>query len=302
VPAPDSAQKQKAEALRAMHSAAAPLLLVNVWDVASACIIEQAGFPAIATTSAGVAFAHGFPDGQKIHPDRMMAAIAQIAHAVRVPVTADAEAGYGETPERAAQTARNVIFGGAVGMNLEDATGDKDRPLADLPLQLERIHAVRETSQKLDIAFVLNARTDVYLLQVGESGKRYDETLRRLQAYRDAGADCVFAPGLLDAQTIGRLVKDLNCPVNILAVPGAPSVAELASLGVKRISLGSGPMRSSLGHLRRLAEEVKSAGTYRLLEGAPSHAEMNARMSANTANSKTSEQTINRKRMSEKPK
>jgi 2-methylisocitrate lyase-like PEP mutase family enzyme len=285
VPAPDSErisseQRRKAETLRALHSAAEPLLLVNVWDIASARITEEAGFSAIATSSAGIAFARGFPDGQKIHPDLMMAAIAQIAQAVNVPVTADVEAGYGEAPERAARTARNVIFGGAVGMNLEDATGDTKRPLADLSLQVERILAVRETAQRHDIALVLNARTDVYLLQVGESGKRYDETLGRLRAYRDAGADCVFAPGLLDAPTIGRLVKDLNCPVNILAVPGAPSVAELAALGVKRISLGSGPMRSSLGHLRRLAEEVKTAGTYQLLEGAPSHAEMNTLMTA----------------------
>lgn len=287
VPAPNSVQKRKAETLRALHSAAAPLLLVNVWDVASARIIEETGFPAIATSSAGIAFAQGFPDGQKIHPDRMMAAIAQIAQAVHVPVTADVEAGYGETPERAARTARNVIFGGAVGMNLEDATGEKDRPLADLSLQVERINAVRETAQKYEIALVLNARTDVYLLQVGESGKRYGETLRRLQAFREAGADCVFAPGLLDAATIGRLVKDLNCPVNILAVPGAPPVAELASLGVKRISLGSGPMRSSLGHLRRLADEVKSSGTYELLQGAPSHAEMNALMVTKTLNGTT---------------
>ena len=285
MPAPDSEQisseqKRKAETLRALHAAAEPLVLVNVWDIASARMIEKAGFPAIATSSAGIAFAQGFPDGQKIHPDRMMAAIAQIAHAVNVPVTADVEAGYGEAPERAARTARHVIFGGAVGMNLEDATGEPKCPLADHSLQVERILAVCETAQKYDIALVLNARTDVYLLQVGESGKRYDETLRRLRAYRDAGADCLFVPGLRDAQTIGRLVKELNCPVNILAVPGAPPVAELAALGVKRISLGSGPMRSSLGHLRRLAEEVKNAGTYDLLQGAPSYPEMNALMAA----------------------
>jgi len=281
MPAPDSEQKRKAEALRALHSAGNPLLLVNVWDIASARIIESAGFPAIATTSAGIAFARGFPDGQKIHPDQMMSAIAQIAQSVNVAVTADVEAGYGDTPKRAARTVRDVILGGAVGMNFEDATGDPEHPLADLSLQLERIRAIRETAEKLDVALVLNARTDVYLLQVGESGKRYDETLRRLSAYRDAGADCVFAPGLRDTPTIRRLVKDLNCPVNILAVPGGPSVGELATLGVKRISLGSGPMRSSLGLLRRLAAEVRTAGTYSNMDGAPSHAEMNQLMRSN---------------------
>lgn len=281
MPAPDLEQKRKADALRALHHAAKPLLLVNVWDIASARIIEQAGFPAVATTSAGIAFSEGHPDGQHIHADRMFARIAQIAGGVKVPVTADVEAGYGEDPEAAAHTARNVIMGGAVGMNLEDATGDPERPLADLSLQVERIGAIREAAGKLDVALVLNARTDVYLLQVGEAGTRYDETLRRLQAFRDAGADCVFAPGLRDAPTIGRLVTDLNCPVNILAGAGSPSVAELAALGVKRISLGSGPMRAALGLLRRLAEEVRINGTYSTLEGAPSHAEMNELMKAN---------------------
>lgn len=281
MPAPNAEQRRKAEALRQLHFGAEPLVLVNVWDIASARVIEQAGFPAIATTSAGIAFAHGFPDGQKIHPDMMMAAIAQIANAVHVPVTADVEAGYGDTPESASHTARNVIFGGAVGMNFEDATGDPERPLADLSLQLERIRAIRETTENHDVTLVLNARTDVYLLQVGEARRRYDQTLNRLSAFRDAGADCVFAPGLRDAPTIGRLVKDVNCPLNILASPGGPSAGELTALGVKRISLGSGPMRSSLGLLRRLAEEVKTAGTYTNMSGAPSHAEMNELMKGN---------------------
>jgi 2-methylisocitrate lyase-like PEP mutase family enzyme len=281
LPAPDLEQKKKAEAFRAMHHGPDPLLLVNVWDVASARIVEEAGFPAIATTSAGIAFARGFPDGEKIHPDRMFAAIAQIAGAVKVPVTGDVEAGYGDSPERAFRTARNIIFGGAVGMNFEDATGDSEHPLADLSLQLERIRSIREAAAQYDLALVLNARTDVYLLQVGDPAKRYDETVRRLSAFRDAGADCVFAPGIRDLETIRRLVVDLNCPVNILAGPGSPSVSELAALGVKRISLGSSPMRAALGLLRRLANELKSAGTYAAMDGAPSHAEINALMNSN---------------------
>ena len=279
--APDLEQKKKAEAFRAMHHGPDPLLLVNVWDIASARIVEEAGFPAIATSSAGIAFARGYPDGQKIPADQMFAKIAQIADAVRVPVTADVEAGYGEGPERASRTARNVIFGGAVGMNFEDATGDPERPLADLSLQVERIRSIGEAASKLDVPLVLNARTDVYLLQVGDPAKRYEEAVRRLSAYRDAGADCVFLPGIRDAETIGRVVADLRCPVNILAVPGSPSVAELTALGVQRISLGSGPMRATLGLLRRLAEEVRRSGTYKAMEGAPSHAEMNAMMNSN---------------------
>lgn len=281
MPKPDAEQKRKAEVLLALHSGRDPLVLVNVWDVASARIIEQAGYPAIATTSAGIAFARGFPDGQKIHPHQMMSEVAQIAGAVSVPVTADVEAGYGTTPESAARTASAVISSGAVGMNFEDATGDPEHPLADLSLQLERIRAIRETAKKHDVALVLNARTEVHLLQIGDAAKRYDETLRRLSAYRDAGGDCVFAPGLRDASTIERLVRDVGCPVNILAVPNGPSVSELSALGVKRISLGSGPMRSSLGLLRRLAEEVKTKGTFTNMDGAPSHAEMNELMKSN---------------------
>ena len=272
---PDPEQKKKAETFRAMHTGAGAVLLPNVWDVASARIIEEAGFQAIATTSAGIAFAQGFPDGQKIPADQMITAVAHITSAVRVPVTADVEAGYGQRPEDAARTARNVIDAGAVGMNFEDATGDSDHPLTELTLQLERIRAIRETANELRVPIVLNARTDVYLLRIGDPSRRYDEAVRRLSAFRDAGADCVFVPGVRDADTIGRFVTDLKCPVNILGVPGSPPVPELVKLGVKRISLGSGPMRSSLGFLRKLAEEVKTSGTYKLMEGAPSHAEMN---------------------------
>jgi 2-methylisocitrate lyase-like PEP mutase family enzyme len=273
-------QSKKAEALRALHSAKPVLLLANVWDVASARIIEESRFPALATSSAGVAFSQGYPDGEKIPPRRMIAVIARIAAAVGVPLTADVEAGYGSKPEDAARTAGEVIEAGAVGMNLEDATGDAAQPLADLSVQLEKIRAVRQASEKAGVPLVLNARTDVYLLEVGEPSKRYDETLRRLAAFRDAGADCVFVPGLSDPPTIGRLVADLKCPVNILAVPGSPSVGELAMLGVKRISLGSGPMRATLGFLRRLATELQTQGTYTNLGGAPPYAEMNALMTA----------------------
>src|SRR5580704_12140917 len=256
---------QKANALRALHHTGRALLLPNVWDVASARIIEEAGFPAIATTSAGIAFSLGYPDGQKISRSEMLTQVARIARAVKVPVSADVEAGYGDRPEDAAQTAREVIEAGAVGMNFEDGTDDPQRPLTDLPLQLERIHAIREAAAKAGVPVVLNARTDVFLSQVGPPETRYDHTLQRLRAYRDAGADCVFAPGVRDSETIARLVKDLQCPLNILAGPGSPSVGELQRLGVARISLGSAPMRATLGLLRRMSEELKAAGTYHAL-------------------------------------
>jgi len=269
-------EKQKAQALafRAMHHAPKVLLLPNVWDVASARIIEEAGFGALATTSAGIAFTLGYPDGQKISREEMLARVARIVGAVKVPVTADVEAGYGSRPQDAAETARGVIEAGAVGMNLEDGT-DQPAQLVELSLQLEKIRAVREVAMKSGVLLVLNARTDVYLEQIGAPETRYGETVRRLLAYRDAGADCVFAPGLRDPETISRLVRDVQCPLNILAGPGFPSVPELEKLGVARVSLGSAPMRATLGLVRRMAEELKSTGTYGTLEGAPAHADVN---------------------------
>jgi 2-methylisocitrate lyase-like PEP mutase family enzyme len=276
-----SEQKNKADLFRTLHSGTEVLLLPNAWDMASARIVEECGFPAIATTSAGIAFSLGYPDGEKIPKEEMFAVVGRIARGVNVPVTADVEAAYGNRPEDAAETARAVIDAGAVGMNLEDATGDSSHPLVELTLQLEKIRAMRQEAARMNVPIVLNARTDVYLLQVGNPAKRYDEALRRLSAFRDAGADCVFVPGLRDAATIGRLVADLQCALNILGGPGSPPVPELHELGVARVSLGSGPMRASLGLLRRLAEEVKSAGTYSAMDGAPSHAEINALMNSN---------------------
>ena len=271
-------QKAAAEAFRAMHRGQRILLLPNAWDVASARIFEEAGFGAVATTSAGIAFALGYPDGQHISRDEMLEAVSRIAAALTIPVTADMEAGYGDRPEDAAQTAVAVIESGAVGMNLEDASADADHPLVDLPLQLEKIAAVQQAARTAGVSIVLNARTDVYLVQFGPAEKRYDQALRRLAAFRDAGADCVFLPGLRDAAIISRMVKDLDFPLNILAGPGSPSIPELQQLSVARVSLGSSPMRATLGLLGRMADELKTTGTYRSLENAPSHDDVNRLM------------------------
>ena len=202
----------------------------------------------------------------------MLPSVARIAQAVKVPVTADVEAGYGDRPEDAAQTAREVIEAGAVGMNLEDGTERPEHPLVDLSLQLEKIQAIREAASQAGVPIVLNARTDVYLSQVGGPETRYDHTLRRLPAFRDAGADCVFPPGVRDAETIARMVADLQCPLNILAGPGSPSVAELRKTRRGTRQPGLGP---HAGHPRpaaqRIAEELKTTGTYHALEDAPPH-------------------------------
>jgi len=266
-------QVAKANLFRDLHRGPKILVLPNAWDVASARILENAGVAAIATTSAGVAFTLGYPDGQKISREEMLGVVARIAAEVKIPVSADIEAGYGSRPEDAALTARDVIEAGAVGLNLEDRTGD--RQLVDLSLQLEKIAAVRESSRKMGVPLVLNARTDVYLLEVGQPEARFDEAVKRLTAFRDAGADCLFAPGIRDLEVISRLVRELEFPVNILAGPGSPSIPELEKIGVARVSLGSSTMRATLGLLQRIAEELQTTGTYDELEGAPSHGEVN---------------------------
>jgi 2-methylisocitrate lyase-like PEP mutase family enzyme len=265
---------EKAIAFRQLHRLGV-LVLPNAWDVASARIFEEAGFPAIATTSAGIAFSLGYPDGQQISREEMIARIGRIVRAVKVPVTADVEWGYGSTPEEVVRTTRELIDAGAVGMNLEDTTGDANQPLLKLEDAVMKIKAVKETAAQTRAPLDINARTDIYLLTGGDPEADYEEAVRRLLAYRDAGADCVFAPGLKDAETIGRLVKAVQCPLNILAVPGTPPIEELQRLGVARVSIGSGFMRATLTALRSMAGELKNSGTYSALETAIPYSEVN---------------------------
>lgn len=267
-------QKSLAESFRRLHHGPNILVLANCWDVASARVLEAEGAPAIATSSAGVAYTLGYPDGQRISRDEMLAVVARVAKAVKVPVTADVESGYGPRPEDAARTAQAVIAAGAVGMNLEDSTEESDTALIEVSLAVEKIRAVREAGSRAGVPLVINARTDVYLNQVGAPDSRYDHALRRAAAFRDAGADCIFLPGVREPELITRFVKDLKFPINILAGPGFPIIADLQRLGVARVSLGSKPMLAGLGLLRRLVNELRQKGTYTSLEGAVTYAEM----------------------------
>ena len=273
------ALRRKADELRVLHRSGSPLVLVNVWDVATARIVEKAGAAAIATTSAGIAFASGFPDGQQISRDRMLEAVARISASVGLPVTADVEAAYGDAPEDVRRTVDGVLDAGAVGLNLEDGTGRPEAPLLDIAPQVEKIRAAVAQGRERGVALVLNARTDVFLARVGPESGRLEETLRRGAAYRDAGADCVFVPGVTDPKTIRALVERLACPVNVLAAAGSPSISELARLGVSRVSLGSGPMRAAVTLVQRVAHEAMTTGTFSALEGAMTHSELNALMS-----------------------
>ena len=249
-------QAEKAEGLRKLHKGPRILILANAWDVISARMVEDAGFPAVASTSAGVAAVLGYPDGQRIPMGLMLEFVGRMARALGVPLTADMEAGYATTPAEMAEMAREVVAAGIVGLNLEDVTGDDESSQVEIGLQAENIAAVREASASEGVSLVINARTDVYLMPIGPAETRFERTVERLRAYRKAGADCVFAPGIRDAETIGRLVRAVDAPLNILLQPGGPSVSELEKLGVARASIGSGTMRAGLGTARRFLKAL----------------------------------------------
>jgi len=266
----------KVETFRKQHDGSQILILPNAWDVASARLLEAAGFSAVATTSAGVNWALGYPDGEKIGRQTMLEAVRRIAGGVSVPVTADMVAGFGPTAEDAAETVRGVIAAGAVGLNLEDSTGDPHNPLVEISLHVEKIHAAREAAMTAGVPVVINARTDVFLAAVGAADTRLDHAVRRANAYREAGADCLFVPGVQDSVTIAQLARSITGPLNILARASTPPIPELARLGVARVSVGSGPMLAALGRLRRIAGELLGPGTFTAMtEDTIPYAELN---------------------------
>jgi 2-methylisocitrate lyase-like PEP mutase family enzyme len=275
-------QRDRAAAFRRLHQreAGAILVLPNAWDVMSARLVEEAGARAIATTSAGISWSLGRADGQGLSRAEMLDAVRRIAGAVRLPVTADVEGGYGKgTPDEVAETVRGVLAAGAVGINLEDALGLSGQPLRTADDQAARISAARAAAKAEGVELFINARVDVYLMEVGAPETRFDEAIRRARAYVAAGADGVFVPGVIDAPTIRRLAGAVGAPLNILAKPGAPSAGELYELGVARVSAGSGITSAAMALIRRAAAELLGPGTYETLRGGVSHAEANALVS-----------------------
>ena len=269
-------QAKKAERLRELHKGPEILVLANAWDAASARIVEEAGYPAIATTSAGVANSLGYRDGQRVTREEMLEVVTRIARAVKVPVTADFEAGYGTILEEMRWAAKGLVEAGAVGLNFEDVTGDDESTLVPLEFQAAKIRVIRETSTELGVPLVINARTDIYLMPIGPAESRFQRTVERLQAYREAGADCVFVPGLQDRELIAKLVKAVDAPVNILLQPGGPGIAELKKLGVARVSTGSGLMRAAMGAAQKMAKALKEGGDFsELVRDAIPYAEIN---------------------------
>ncbi|HLZ22272.1 MAG TPA: isocitrate lyase/phosphoenolpyruvate mutase family protein [Ktedonobacterales bacterium] len=255
-------QQERAAQFRRFHHETPLLVLPNIWDAASARLVEQAGFRAIATTSSGVAAALGYRDGQHISRDMLIDATARITRVVACPVTADIEAGYGSSIDEVLQTVKAVIATGVVGINIEDSLPQSGKALVDVSRQVELIHALREVATSIDIPFVINARVDTFLLADGEPASRFEHAVQRANAYLQAGADCAYPIGILDRDTIANLVKAINGPINIMGGPPHPPLPELAQLGVARVSLAGRLMSAALGHLRAILAELREHGTY----------------------------------------
>jgi 2-methylisocitrate lyase-like PEP mutase family enzyme len=264
------ASNRKAVALLALHTGPG-FVLPNAWDAGSARILEQVGFPAIATTSAGIAWALGVPDGGVVHRDVMLEHVSRIVSAVSVPVTADLEAGYGESADQVGETVARAAGLGAVGANIEDAGPEG---LFAIDEAAERIMAARAAASRG--AFVLNARTDTYF--AGGGGDRFTETVERAIRYVEAGADCIFVPGVVEEETIRRLADAVPGPLNVVAgLANTIDAPTLFSLGVKRVSLGGSLARASLSLLERAGRELLDTGTLEFLDDAIGYADLQQR-------------------------
>jgi 2-methylisocitrate lyase-like PEP mutase family enzyme len=247
--------RERATALRGLHAGPRPLVLPNAWDVASARLVVKAGFPVVATSSGAVAASLGYEDTDSMPTDDAFGVVARIARSVPVPVTADLEAGYGLSPE---ELVRRLVDSGAVGCNLEDTDHHGGGGLVDADAQAERLRAVRSAANEAGIPVVLNARIDVLRL-AGDRRALFEEAVRRARLYLQAGADCVFPIRLADDDLIGEFVRRVDGPVNVVAA-GAPPLARLAELGVRRISYAGSLMHQLLGvqeaKLTRIAADL----------------------------------------------
>jgi len=269
-------QSERAEAFRRLHDRKDILVLPNAWDVPSARVFEDEGFPAVATSSAGMMVSLGYPDGEHIPPKEFVSAVGRIAHVLAVPLSADVVGGFGSSPEGVARSVKAVIRVGAVGINIEDFVHDAKK-LLPVGKQVARLRALVRLQRSVGVRFVINARTDAMRFAPGDTEAKLEEAIRRASAYRDAGADCVYPMGLTDADSISTFVKALDFPVNVMIRGGLPPVPELKRLGVARVSFGPSASYATMGLLRRASREIQEKGTYdNLVEGAITFDELNA--------------------------
>ena len=260
-------QTEKGRAFRALHERDRAFIIPNPWDIGTARLLAHLGFEALATTSAGFAFSMGQRD-QTIGRDKMMAHVSAVASATDLPVSADLENGFADAPEIVAETIRLAAAAGLVGGSIEDATGRPDRPIYEEAFAADRVRAAAETAHALGFPFTLTARAENYL--VGRPDLK--DTIKRLQAYQEAGADVLYAPCLTSKDDIAAVVSSVDRPVNVLmGLQGAPlSLAALSAIGVRRVSVGSALARAALGALLRAGREMQEHGTFTFAEDAVS--------------------------------
>jgi len=265
-------QADKAERFRALHSRGGAFIIPNPWDVGSARILAHLGFEALATTSAGIAFSLGRPD-TTVDRGTMMQHISLLAGATELPVSGDLENGYGDAPDTVAETIRLAAAAGLVGGSIEDSTGRSDEAIYDLALAIERIRAAAEAAHSLPFPFILTARAENYL----HGRPDLADTIARLNAYQDAGADVLYAPGLTTQEDIAEVVRSVDRPVNaLMGLQGAPlSLSALAEIGVKRVSVGGSLCRTAFSALIRAGREMQTLGTFTYAKDAVSHRELN---------------------------
>lgn len=270
-------QSEKGKTFRALHERTRAFIIPNPWDIGTARLLAHLGFEALATTSAGYAFSVGQPDNT-IDRDKMMTHLAEIVSATDLPVSADLENGFGDSPETVAETIRLAAATGLAGGSIEDSTQRVDQPIYELEQAVERIRAAAEVARALPFAFSLTGRAENYL--VGRPDLK--DTIRRLQAYQEAGADVLYAPGLTSKAEIASVVSSVDRPVNVvMGLQGAQlSLDELSELGVKRISVGSALTRAALGAFLRAAREMQTQGTFTFADEAVSYREITAMFTA----------------------
>ncbi|HVI68607.1 MAG TPA: isocitrate lyase/phosphoenolpyruvate mutase family protein [Bradyrhizobium sp.] len=266
-------QRRLAEIFRRAHQPPPLLLLPNAWDAMSARQFEAAGFGAIATTSGGLAWALGFPDGERAPWQEVVAATARIVRAVRVPVTADIEAGYGDTPDRVGTRVAEILQAGVFGFNIEDGTPSPDRPVRAIEDASARIRVARAAANAAGVPAVINARVDLYLKNIGDPESRLAETVWRSKAYLAAGADCIYPFGLADVGTIARLTQALDgAPVNIVARPDT-SLPQLERIGIARVSIASGAALTVMSLIKQIGEELYVSRRFDVLKHSISRVE-----------------------------
>jgi 2-methylisocitrate lyase-like PEP mutase family enzyme len=279
----EHSQLEKANIFRALHEHNTTFVIPNPWDAGTSRLLAQMGFEALATTSAGAAYAAGQPDGA-VGRDAMLSHIAAIAAAVDLPVSADLENGYSDAPEQVALTIRLAAAAGVVGGSIEDATGEDatghaDAPIYEINLAVDRIKAAVEAAHALNFPFTLTARCENFL----HGRPDLDDTILRLRAYQEAGADVLYAPGLTRLEDIAAVIRSVDRPVNVLAGPSL-TVADLAKLGVRRVSVGSALARATLTGFLAAAHEMRDHGTFSYAQSAVSYRDMNALFEATTKN------------------